>query len=97
MSNIKNYCKCGCGTEIPDGNTWARGHYVRSPYTREKASKAAKKRFNEMSRTEWKENSKYEWYCRICGWIWTSKLDDPCPRCGDEDCKIPADYMEIKK
>ena len=41
-----NFCKCGCGTPIPPGNTWVRGHHRRgvkhTKEAREKISKALK-------------------------------------------------------
>ena len=41
------YCKCGCETEIPEGNTYVMGHQNRDPENKKKNSEGGKKRFED--------------------------------------------------
>ena len=41
---MTKYCKCGCGIEIPENNTWVKGHNNSDPKKREKQSKTLKGR-----------------------------------------------------
>ena len=50
--DIINYCKCGCGTEIAEDKTWARGYYIRLDATKAKQSVSAKKRWEDPKERE---------------------------------------------